>query len=58
MPTLKPIRTEDDHSAAIEEITALWNAEPGTSEHNRLEVLGILVDAYESIRWPIDSSSR
>lgn len=25
---IKPIRTEDDHSAAIEEIAALWNANP------------------------------
>lgn len=53
--SIKPIRTEEDHSAAIEEIAALWNAEPGSPEHDRLEVLGILVDAYESARWPMDS---
>lgn len=26
--------------------------EPGTSEHDRLEVLGILVDAYERVNCP------
>lgn len=55
MQTLKPIRSDADHSAAVAEIEALWDAEPGTPEHDRLEVLGTLVDAYEASRWPIDA---
>ena len=55
MTDLKPIHSEADHAAAVEEIERLWDAEPGTPEHDRLEVLGTLVDAYESSRWPIDT---
>lgn len=55
MPDVKPIRNDADHEAAVAEIERLWNAEPGTPEHDRLEVLGALVDAYEASRWPIDT---
>ena len=27
---------------------------PGTTEHDRLEVLAMLVDDYESRRWPVE----
>jgi HTH-type transcriptional regulator/antitoxin HigA len=54
MKDVKPIRTDADHEAAVEEIESLWDAEPGTPAHDRLEVLGTLVDAYEASRWPID----
>jgi HTH-type transcriptional regulator/antitoxin HigA len=50
---IQPIRTEDDHSRAIAEIEALWGAEPGTPEGNRLDVLIILVDRYEDEHYPI-----
>lgn len=51
---IKPIHTDDDHAAAMAEIERLWDAEPGTPEHDKLEVLAALVDAYEAKRWPID----
>jgi HTH-type transcriptional regulator/antitoxin HigA len=50
---IHPIRTEADHSAALARIEALWDAEPGTAEHDELEVLGILLSAYEDKHWPI-----
>lgn len=55
MHELKPIRTDADHDAAVREIERLWDAEPGTPEHDRLEILGTLTDAYEAARWPIDA---
>jgi penicillin-binding protein 1A len=50
---LKPIRTEDDHRAALAEIDALFGAEPGTPEADRLAVLCILVSDYERKVHPI-----
>lgn len=44
---IKPIRTDADHQDALEEIERLWDAEPGTPEGDRLEVLMTLVEAYE-----------
>ena len=52
---ISPIRNERDYRAAVKQIEALWSAKPGTPEHDRLEVLGTLVDVYESKRWPIDA---
>ena len=50
---IHPIRTETDHSAALSRIEALWDAEPGTPAHDELEILSILVGAYENAHWPI-----
>jgi HTH-type transcriptional regulator / antitoxin HigA len=51
---LRPLRNDQDHTKALTEIERLWDAEPGTPEHDRLEVLGLLVNAYEDRRWPIE----
>ena len=51
---IKPIRNDEDHAAALAAIEGLWRAEPGTPEHDRLEVLAMLVDDSESRRWPIE----
>ncbi len=48
-----PIRTSSDHDAALARIEALWDAQPGTPEHDELEVLSVLVSAYEDQHWPI-----
>jgi HTH-type transcriptional regulator/antitoxin HigA len=50
---IKPIRTDADHQDALEEIERLWDAEPGTPEGDRLEVLMTLVEAYEDEHHPI-----
>jgi HTH-type transcriptional regulator/antitoxin HigA len=50
---IRPIRTEDDHKEALRLIEQLWNAEPGTPESDRLEVLVDLVEAYEDKHFPI-----
>lgn len=51
---ISPIRTDEDHRAALEEIDAYWGAPEGTEAGDRLDVLLALVDAYEGKRWPID----
>ena len=51
---VRPIRNDEDHHSALEEIEALWGAEEGTPEGDRLDVLATLVDAYEDKRWPAE----
>jgi HTH-type transcriptional regulator / antitoxin HigA len=53
---IHPIRTEADYDAAVAEIELLWNAEPGTDDGDKLDILATLVERYENERWPIDSS--
>lgn len=52
---IRPIRTDQDHRAALVEIEACWGAAPGTGEGDRLDVLLTLVEQYEAKRWPISA---
>lgn len=54
MMRLKPIRTEADYDAALEEIDRLMNATPGTPEGDQLDILATLVEAYEARHRPIE----
>ena len=53
MMNLRPIRNEEDYETALEEIEALWEAESGTPEADRLDILVMLVEAYEAGHYPI-----
>ncbi len=55
MKDVEPIRNEEDYNAALEQIDRLMDAEPGTAEGDRLDVLVTLVEAYEDKHWRIDS---
>lgn len=50
---LRPIRTEDDYRAALVEIEAVFQAKPETLEGDRLDILTLLVEAYEEQHYPI-----
>jgi len=45
---IRPIRNNEDHKRALQQIEALWDAPEGTAEADKLEVLAILVEEYES----------
>ena len=51
---VRPIRTEEDYEAALEDVAALWGSATGTSEGDRLDVLATLIDAYEARHYPMD----
>lgn len=51
---LRPIRNAEEHETALAEIYALWDAEAGTPEADRLDVLMLLVQDYEKQHYPID----
>ena len=50
---IKPIRTEQDHEAALARVDDLMDAEIGTPEGEELDVLVDLVEAYESRHVPM-----
>jgi len=52
---LKPLHTEADYHAALAEVETLWDAPEGSPEADRLEVLAMLVAAYEQTHFPIDT---
>ena len=51
--TIKPIKTERDRQKALIEIERLWDAKPGTTAGDRLDVLATLVEAYEQKKFAI-----
>lgn len=51
---IKPIRTDNDYKAALEEIEGLMSAAPNTPEGDRLDVLVTLVEAFERQHYPLD----
>jgi HTH-type transcriptional regulator / antitoxin HigA len=55
---IQPIRTEEDHRAALAEIDACWGAAEGTEKGDRLDVLVALVEIYESRRWPVHFEAK
>jgi HTH-type transcriptional regulator/antitoxin HigA len=50
---VRPIHTEDDYDAALALVATLMDAEPGTPEGDRLDVLVTLIEAYEARHWAI-----
>ena len=51
---IEPVRTEEDYNAALARIEEIWDAVPGTPESDELDILAILVEAYEREHHPID----
>ncbi|WP_028298367.1 helix-turn-helix domain-containing protein [Olivibacter sitiensis] len=51
---IKPIKTEQDYQTAMERLEVIFDAKPGTPKGDELEVLGVLIDNYERMYFPID----
>ena len=51
---LKVINSEKDHRLALKHIEYLWDAKPGSAEHDTLEVLALLVEDYEKRTFPME----
>jgi len=50
---IKPVRNAKEHKTALAEVEGLWDAKAGSSEHDRLDVLVTLIEAYEEKHEPI-----
>ena len=52
---IKPIRTERDYRASLNEVESLMDAQPNTPEGDRLDVLATLVHAWEETHHAIEA---
>jgi len=52
---LRPIRTKREYQAALKEVGALWDSRARTADADRLEVLVLVVEAYEQKHFPIEA---
>lgn len=51
---LRPLRDEVGYEQALREVEHLWDAPTGSPEDDRLQVLVLLIEAYEREHHPID----
>ena len=52
--TLRSIKTKKEYQNALSRLEVIFDAKPGSSQGDELEVLGILIDKYEQEHYPID----
>lgn len=50
---IKPIKTESDYKAALQEVESLMSATINTPGGDKLDVLATLIESYEKKRHPI-----
>lgn len=50
---IKPIHTEADYEATLQEIDRVWGAAYGSPAGDRLDVLVTLVEVYEAKHYPM-----
>lgn len=50
---ISPIHTETDYQQALEKLEVLFDAKMGTEAGDALEILSILIDAYERENFPV-----
>ncbi len=51
---IRPIKTDADYRAALNDIENLMMAQPDTAEGEKLDILVTLVEAYEAKHFPMD----
>lgn len=51
---ISPIRNEKDYQKALERLEVIFDAKRGTKEGDELEILSVLLDNYESDKFPIE----
>ena len=52
--TLRSIKTKKDYQNALNRLEVIFDAKPGSSQGDELEILGILIEKYEQEHYPID----
>ncbi|MNR46223.1 hypothetical protein D3C85_1651600 [compost metagenome] len=53
---IKPIRSQEDLTAAFARVEQLWGAEIGSPEGDELEILTLLIEKYEDELYPMQPS--
>lgn len=52
---IKPIKSESDYQIALSKLEEIFDAPIGTPESDEADVLGLLIDEYEKIHYPISA---
>ena len=50
---IKPIRNKKDYEQALTRLEVIFDSKKGTDEGDELEILGILIENYENVKFPV-----
>lgn len=50
---IKPIRTKKDYEQSLARLEVIFDSKKGTENGDELEILGILIENYEDVKFPI-----
>jgi HTH-type transcriptional regulator/antitoxin HigA len=51
----QPIKTKAEYRSALKRLDEIFDAASGAEECDELEILGLMVDNYEKIHYPIEA---
>ena len=51
---IKPIKSAKDYEQSLQRLEVIFDAPNGSSEGDELEILGVLIDNYEKVHFPIE----
>ena len=52
---INPIKSNSDYQKALNRLNIIFDAHIGTPESDEADILGLLVDEYEKIHFPIEA---
>ena len=52
---IRPIKSDSDYQRALNRLNNLFDAPNGTPESDEADILGLLVDEYEKMHFPIEA---
>ena len=52
---IKPIKTELEYQHALERLEVIFDAKIGTPESDEADILGLLIDEFETKHYPIEA---
>ncbi len=50
---IKPIRTKKDYEHSLARLEVIFDAKKGTEKGDEVEILGMLIENYEKLKFPI-----
>ncbi len=52
---IKPLKTDSDYQVALSRLEEIFDAPIGTMESDEADILGLMIDEYEKVHYPIDA---
>jgi len=52
---IKLIKSDSDYNNALDRLNEIFNAKTGSIESDEADILGLLIDEYEQVHYPIDA---